>query len=99
MPAVARLGDTGSAHGCHFPSTPAIGASSNVFVNGKGVVRRNDPFLAHSCPSCPAPPHPRALALGSSTVFINGQPAGRIGDAIDCGGSVASGSGDVFAGD
>ncbi|WP_338016371.1 hypothetical protein [Rhodovulum sulfidophilum] len=32
-------------------------------------------------------------------MFINGKPAGRIGDAINCGGKAAAGSGDVFIGD
>ncbi|MEN3794525.1 PAAR domain-containing protein [Fulvimarina sp. MAC3] len=48
--------------------------------------------------ACPKPPHPRALAEGSSAVFVDGRPMGLIGDAIDCGGSAASGSGDMFAG-
>jgi uncharacterized Zn-binding protein involved in type VI secretion len=99
MAAATRLGDIGDGHACHFPPTPASGASGDVFVNGLGAVRKGDPYLPHACPSCPAPPHPRALAQGSGTVFINGQPAGRVGDAIDCGGSAASGSGDVFLGD
>ncbi|WP_246658360.1 PAAR domain-containing protein [Rhizobium sp. FKY42] len=36
---------------------------------------------------------------GSASVFINGRPAGRIGDAIDCGGNAATGSSNVFIGD
>lgn len=34
----------------------------------------------------------------SSSVFINGRPAARIGDAVSIGGSVQDGSGDVFIG-
>ncbi|MGL4085711.1 PAAR domain-containing protein, partial [Escherichia coli] len=37
------------------------------------------------------PPHPRKIARGSSTVFIDGLPAARTGDAIDCGGVVIGG--------
>ncbi|MEN3148870.1 PAAR domain-containing protein [Neorhizobium sp. IRAMC:178] len=47
------------------------------------------------CPSCPEPSHGRSLATGSGSVFVNGKPAGRVGDAIDCGGQAADGSGNV----
>lgn len=96
MPAITRLGDMGSGHACHFPSTPSIEASANVFVNGKGAVRLGDAYGPHACTSCPEPSHSRALSAGSPTVFINGRPAGRIGDAIDCGGTAADGSGNVY---
>ncbi len=96
MPAQTRLGDIGSSHACHFPPSPAIAASPDVFVNGRGAVRAGDAYAPHACPSCPEPVHTRSLAAGSPTVFINGRPAGRIGDAIDCGGAAAEGSGDVF---
>ncbi|WP_235856104.1 PAAR domain-containing protein [Mesobaculum littorinae] len=39
------------------------------------------------------------MSGGSATVFVNGKPAGRVGDAISCGGSAATGSGDVGIGD
>ncbi len=96
MPAITRLGDMGSGHACHFPPTPSIEASTNVFVNGKGAVRLGDAYGPHACTSCPKPSHSRALSAGSPTVFINGRPAGRIGDAIDCGGAAAAGSGNVY---
>lgn len=99
MPEITRLGDIGEGHSCHFPATPATGASPDVFVNGIAVVRQGDPYLPHACPTCPAPPHPRSLSGGSGSVHVNGKPVGRIGDAISCGGSAATGSGDVFAGD
>jgi uncharacterized Zn-binding protein involved in type VI secretion len=38
------------------------------------------------------------LASGSSSVFINGKEAGRVGDPVACGSSVATGSNNVFAG-
>ncbi|WP_235937931.1 PAAR domain-containing protein [Endobacterium cereale] len=62
-------------------------------------MRVGDAYVAHGCPSCPQPSHSRALAAGSSTVYINGKPAGRIGDAIDCGGTAQTGSPDVYIGD
>ena len=94
MPAVARLGDPGTGHGC-FPPRTNVGASGNVFVNGMGVHRQGDPWDSHCCgPVC----HAGSLAGGSGTVFANGMPVGRIGDPVDCGSSVAAGSGNVFAG-
>ncbi len=36
------------------------------------------------------------MSEGSPTAFINGKPAGRRGDGIDCGGVAQSGSGNVF---
>lgn len=38
------------------------------------------------------------LAQGSDNVFINDQPAARIGDMTTCGGTIAKGSDDVFIG-
>jgi uncharacterized Zn-binding protein involved in type VI secretion len=37
------------------------------------------------------PPHPRFISGGSSTVFIDGQPAARNGDKVGCGGTVKGG--------
>jgi uncharacterized Zn-binding protein involved in type VI secretion len=36
--------------------------------------------------------------MGSSTVFVNGKPIGRVGDPVACGGLVAEGSPNVLAG-
>ena len=94
----ARLGDIGSGHGCHFPPSPAIQGSPNVFVNGRPLVRQTDAYMPHPCPVCPLPPHPRNLASGSPTVLVNNLQAGRVGDPINCGGNHAVGSGDVFIG-
>ena len=100
MPAAGRLGDTGAGHGC-FPPTPIIAGSGDVSINGKPAARKGDAVLLHACP-CPYKPHGihgRSISAGSSNVSINGKPAARVGDAIGCGGSVSSGSGDVFIGD
>ncbi len=98
MPAATRKGDIGSGHGCHFPPSPATGCSEDVFVNSLGVVRQGDAYADHGCGVCPAPAHGRSLSGGSGSVFINGKPAGRIGDAIDCGGAAETGSGNVSLG-
>ncbi len=100
MPGAARLNDIGSGHDC-FPETPIIEGSSDVIINGQPAARQGDAVLLHGCP-CPNAPHgvhSRKIAEGSSTVLINGKPAVRIGDGINCGGVIASGSGNVIIGD
>lgn len=95
MAGVTRLGDLGTGHG-GFPPRASTSASGDVFVNGVAVHRKGDSWAVHcdSTPSC----HDGKLAEGSSTVFVNGLPIGRVGDPIDCGSTVASGSDNVFAG-
>lgn len=82
-----RLGNLGSGRG-HGRPTPSIEASSDVNIDGIAAVRQGDAYAGHGC----------ALKGGSGTVFINGKPAGRVGDALSCGGAVQSGSGTVFIG-
>lgn len=96
MPAVTRLGDMGSGHGC-WPPRPNTEGSADVFVNGLPVHRQGDAWAAHTCPPIPET-HASVLASGSSTVFANGKQVGRIGDPVACGSSVATGSENVFAG-
>lgn len=96
MPAVTRLGDMGSGHGC-WPPRPNNGASPNVYVNGIPVHREGDSWAPHTCPTIPET-HSSVLASGSSSVFANGKPVGRIGDPVACGSTVTQGSGNVFAG-
>ncbi|WP_294948248.1 PAAR domain-containing protein [Sulfurivirga sp.] len=94
MPAVARLGDSCTGHGC-YPPRENTGASSDVFINGRGAHRAGDGWASHCCgPPC----HGGSLAAGSSSVFVNGRALGRVGDPVDCGSAVATGSPDVFAG-
>ena len=96
MPASTRRDDIGSGHDCHFPPSPEIEGSADVVITGKPAMRVRDVYAPHACPTCPAPVHPRKLAQGPPAVEINGRPAGRIGDAIDCGGAARTGSGDMF---
>lgn len=94
MPAITRLGDACTGHGC-FPPRVNNEASENVFVNGIGVHRQEDTWVTHCCgKSC----HDGALSSGSSTVYVNGKQCGRVGDPVDCGSVVAQGSSNVFAG-
>lgn len=95
MPAVTRLGDSCTGHGS-WPPRPSTSASGNVFVNGIGAHRQGDSWAVHCnpVPEC----HGGSLASGSSTVYANSRQLGRIGDPVDCGSFVASGSSNVFAG-
>ena len=99
MPAVCRLGDICTGHAC-FPPRSNSSASENVFVNNRGWHRLGDGWDVHTCthPSIPHGSHDSVLASGSSSVYVNGQSAGRIGDNVACGSSVATGSPNVFAG-
>lgn len=94
MPASSRLGDLCTGHGC-FPPRPSISASPNVFINNIRSLRVTDAYAVHVCGIVF---HGSNVAQGSSTVFVNGLPMARIGDAIACGSAVAQGSPNVFAG-
>ena len=98
MPAVTRLGDKCTGHGCHPPRANRS-ASTDVFTNSKGVHRKGDGWHVHVCPPDIYAPHGSVLASGSATVFANGKAVGRINDPVACGSMVRQGSGNVFAGD
>ena len=95
MPAATRIGDADVPH-CS-PMVRAQG-SPNVYVNGIPWSRQGDNNTTHLLPPIPCPQHAAPIAIGSSTVFVNGKGAGRIGDAISGCTSVAAGSSNVFAG-
>jgi uncharacterized Zn-binding protein involved in type VI secretion len=96
--AATRIGDADVPH-CS-PMVRAQGSGS-VFVNGIPWSRQGDVNTVHLKPPYPPPeclPHAAGIAVGSTTVFVNGKGAGRIGDAISGCTAVAAGSGNVFAG-
>lgn len=72
--------------------------SPDVFVNGIPWSRQGDVNTTHLLPGEPCPSHAAPIAVGSTTVFVNGRGAGRVGDAISGCTSVAAGSPDVFCG-
>jgi uncharacterized Zn-binding protein involved in type VI secretion len=87
------------------PTTQASDAgSSNVFVNGIGVVREGDAMGSHPdgdpCVSSPVN-HAPTLSTFSSNVFVNGKALGRVGDKYDSDNhydhTITSGSSNVFA--
>lgn len=95
MPAVVRLGDQDTGHGC-YPPRANNGSCSTVFADGKLIHRKGDSWNVHSCPD--NPPHDATLSGGSGTVMVEGAAVGRVGDSVSCGGAAAQGSSTVFAG-
>ena len=95
MPAATRIGDADVPHCSGM--TRAEG-SPNVFVNGIPWSRQGDVNTTHLLPPVPCPAHAAPIAIGSTTVIVNGKGAGRIGDAISGCTQVAAGSPNVFAG-
>jgi uncharacterized Zn-binding protein involved in type VI secretion len=95
VPAVTRIGDADVAHCSGM--TRAQG-SPDVIVNGIPLSRQGDNNTTHLLPGSPCPAHAAPIAVGSSTVIINGRGCGRVGDAVSGCTSVAQGSPDVFAG-
>jgi uncharacterized Zn-binding protein involved in type VI secretion len=96
MPSVFRSTVDLSVGHCYGPRS-CLNGSPNVFANGASVVRVGDDYeQTHSCGDNG---HSMKKALtGSATVKINGMPAHRTGDSIECGDTAGIGSPDVFAG-
>lgn len=69
--------------------------SPNVFINGRQAHRQLDMWMMHSAGGSK---HTSILARGSSSIFANGLPVGRIGDPVMCGSMVKTGSENVFKG-
>ena len=84
-PAIATVGDLGSAHG-GFPATPILSGSSDVLVQGRAVARQGDGLLAHAKPKKGS--HGRQIAGGEPSVLVYGRPVAISGCAISCGGVV-----------
>lgn len=95
MPAATRIGDSDVSH---CSGMVRAEGSPNVFVNGIPWSRQGDVNTPHLLPGDPCPSHSAPIAIGSTTVIINGKGAGRIGDSISGCTSVAEGSTNVFAG-
>lgn len=93
----ARLGDHCSGHDC-YPPRPSITSSSDTFIDGIPALRVGDKYEQHCCTSPPFDCHEGTVISGSGSVFINGQSAARVGDALDCGSTVNNGSSSTFIG-
>lgn len=91
----AKVGDIGTDHD-GFPPTKILSGSPDVFIDGIPAARVGDPLEPHDKPNTPE--HPRAIAEGSATVFVNGKPLAFTGKNVSCGG-VIIGGGTVTVGD
>ena len=89
MPAIVRLGDMCTGHGCFGPRT-AISASPDCLIEGIPAVRVGDLWETHGCGVCAD--HDGIQASGSPNVLINGIPVARVGDSISCGSTNLTGS-------
>ena len=100
MPRVIRIGvDISQGHGwaptpCDVPT-----GDRTVFVNGFPAAAVGDLYnVAKHIPPPLQPPHVGMFAMGgSNSVFVNGRPIHRDGDAISCGDVADNGSNTVFA--
>ena len=81
MPAATRIGDADVPHCSGM--TRAEG-SPNVFVNDIAWSCQGDVNTVHLLPGAPCPPHSAPITTGSTTVFVNDDGAGRVGDGITC---------------
>jgi uncharacterized Zn-binding protein involved in type VI secretion len=107
MPGIARKGGTDSVNTVHgatggircnaSPTTVATSdGSSNVFVNGIGVVREGDVVQSHNNGSA-CSTHAPGLVSFSANVKVNGKGVGRLNDTYGCGAKITSASSTVFA--
>lgn len=99
MPAVVRIGDSlSTGHGCAGSTTLAGAAQGSVYANGILSAVVGAPTVSHPVPpDPPCAPHVANLNAGSSSVYVEGIPLGRVGDSADAG-SMSSGSSSVYAG-
>lgn len=95
MPGAVRLGDSCSGHGC-WPSRSNVQGSPNVYINGLPAHRYTDQWASHCCTVEPYPCHSGSAGSGSPNVLVNGLPQCRIGDNVNCGSTMVSGSSNVF---
>ncbi|AGS81100.1 hypothetical protein [Caulobacter phage Cr30] len=70
-----------------------IQGSSNVFVEGSGVVRVGDLVQPHGSHVAPI-----TITQGSSKVFVDGNAVCRVGDRASCGHTISSGSSKISVG-
>jgi uncharacterized Zn-binding protein involved in type VI secretion len=98
MPAVSRIGDMSTGHGC-FPPTALVSTPvTKTFFNGKlaSVVNSSCQHATHCCgPTCHVG-STRSPSSGASKTFIESNLAARIGDDIACGDAIAEGSNNSF---
>jgi len=97
MPQAARTTDPISPHSPCSPEQCGPG-SSDVLIENLPAYRVTDKTVPHGIPQPKrgCVPHVTPLVKGSHNVYINGQPAGRVGDSHSCGVVIISGSSKVI---
>ena len=98
MPAVSRIGDMSTGHGCFAPTALVQTPVTKTFFNGKlaSVVNTACQHAPHSCGITTHSGSTRSPSSGASKTFIEGKLAARIGDNIACGDAIAEGSPNSF---
>lgn len=98
MPAVSRIDDMSTGHGC-FPPTKMISSPiSKTFINGKkpGVINNSCQFLSHTCGLVTHNQAERYPTKGSEKTKIEGYLVARIADSLSCGDVIGQGSHNTF---
>jgi len=98
MPAVSRIGDMSTGHGCFAPTALVQTPVTKTFFNGKlaSVVNSATQHAPHTCGITTHSGTTRSPSSGASKTFIEGKLAARIGDNIACGDAIAEGSPNSF---
>lgn len=98
MPAVSRIGDMSTGHGCFAPTALVQTPVTKTFFNGKlaSVVNSATQHAPHTCGITTHSGSTRSPSSGASKTFIEGKLAARIGDNIACGDAIAEGSPNSF---
>jgi uncharacterized Zn-binding protein involved in type VI secretion len=98
MPAVSRLGDMSTGHGCFPPTALTSTPVAKTFFNGKlaTVVDSSCLHAPHTCGQVTHAGATRSPSSGASKTYIEGKLAARIGDSIACGDAIAQGSSNSF---
>lgn len=98
MPAISRLGDMSTGHGCFPPTALVQTPVTKTFFNGikASVIDSTCQHAPHVCGITTHAGTTRAPSSGASKTFIEGKPAARIGDNIVCGDAIAEGSTNSF---
>lgn len=98
MPAVSRLGDMSTGHGCFPPTDMVLTPVTKTFFNGiiAGVKDSGCQFATHSCGIVVHTQAERFVTSGAGKTYIEGISAARIGDDIGDGDAIAEGSANSF---
>ena len=98
MPAVIRLTDMSTGHGCFPPTSLTKTPIAKTFFNNllAGVIDTNCQYVPHTCDTVTHAGQERSPSVGSTKTFIEGKAAARIGDTITCGDACAQGSPNSF---